>query len=381
MRILHTSDWHLGRVLHSHALLDDQRHMLSQVLDELKSGYDALVVAGDVFDRAIPSAAAMSLLDDFLNRVCKLDIPVVMIPGNHDSAERLGYGASLFERHGIHIRCGYAQFMPLTIKGDDGEALDIFTMPFVDHAFVKEALGDDGIVDKESAVKALLDGMRAYRRADVPSMLVTHEFIAGAEESESERVFIGGSHVVPASLFDSFAYVALGHLHKFQPVVGGCRLHYCGSPLAYSFSEANNRQGMSSVSITNGHVEIKQVPIAPLRKMAILEDSFDALLENPAYERHTDDYVSVRITDEGHHLNLQARLRERFPHLLETRLCAVERRLQEDSVMVGTSSDAPAAVFGAFLDYFKWTVSEERAEAECLFGKACEAARQMEVAQ
>lgn len=264
MKILHTSDWHLGRILHGHPLLEDQKHMLDQVLNELLNGYDALIVAGDIFDRAVPPAPAMTLLNGFLDRVQELNIPVVMIPGNHDNMERLNYGASLFERHNIHIRCGYDRFEPVTVKDDAGLELDIFTMPFVEHAYVAELLGDAEVKDKESAVTALLERMKPFGREGVSSILVAHEFIAGSEESESERVFIGGSHVVNASLFNDFTYVALGHLHKFQEA-GLSHIYYCGSPLAYSFGEVGNSQGLSSVTVTEQGIQVKQVSLVPHR--------------------------------------------------------------------------------------------------------------------
>lgn len=380
MRVLHTSDWHLGRVLHGKSLLDDQRHLLNQIFEELRNGYDALIVAGDIFDRAVPPAPAMTLLNEFLNTVSDMKVPVVMIPGNHDNMERLNYGSSLFEQHNIHIRCGYDQFKPVVIKGRDGSELDVFTMPFVEYQLVAELLDEVEVTDKKSAVKAILDEMKPFRRDEVPSILVAHEFIEGSEESESERIFIGGSHVVNASLFNDFSYVALGHLHKFQEA-GLSHIQYCGSPLAYSFGEVDNRQGMSSVTVTEQGIQIEQVSVSPLRPMAVLEDIFEALLEESKYDRYTGHYVSARITDEGHHLNLQARLRERYPFLLETRLMAIEKRVEAGEQLVGTRADDPSVVFGEFLKYFQWEEEEERQEAVSLFEQASNAAHQEEAAQ
>ena len=380
MKILHTSDWHLGRILHGQSLLEDQKYMLDQVCEELKRGYDVLFVAGDIFDRAVPPAKAMTFLNNFLDQVRKLKIPVVMIPGNHDNMERLNYGSSLFERHDIHIRCGYDQFEPVTVTDSTGNELDIFSMPFVEHAHVAELLDDSEVKDKESAVKALLERMRPFRREDVPSILVAHEFIAGSEESESERVFIGGSHVVNASLFNNFTYVALGHLHKFQEA-GLSHIQYCGSPLAYSFGEVNNHQGVSSVTLTEQGVKVEKVSIVPKRPMVVLEDTFDELIDDAQYDRYTGHYVSARITDEGHHINLQARLRERFPYLLETRLMAVEKRLEAGAEIAGSGTDDPSELFSTFLDSFKWDNDEDRKEAIALFEQASAAAYNEEVAQ
>jgi len=380
MKILHTSDWHLGRILHGCSLLEDQLYMLKQIAEEMKNGYDALIVAGDIFDRAVPPATAMTLLNDFFKQIITLKIPVIMIPGNHDSTERLNYGASLFEQHNIYICCMYDRFKPVVIKGNAGEELDIFTMPFVDHAYVNDLLPDAEVNNKETAVLALLEKMKPFQRETVPSVLVAHEFIAGSEESESERIFIGGSHVVRASLFSDYTYVALGHLHKFQKAEQS-HIHYCGSPLPYSFGEVNNKQGISSVSITKAGVSIKQIPITPKRKLVVLEDTFDQLINNTKYDRHTGDYVSARITDNEYNFNLQAQLRERFSHLLEMRLMAVEKRLEENAEMTGTASDNPSDVFGAFLDYFQWGNGEERKEAEALFETACEDTRKKEAVQ
>ncbi len=382
MKILHTSDWHLGRVLHGQSLIKDQTHMLEQVRAELGKGYDALVVAGDIFDRAVAPAVAMTLLNDFLDDVRGLQVPVVMIPGNHDSMERLSYGASFFEQHGIHIRCGYHRVEPVTVTGSDGLECDVFTMPFVEHALVGEQLEDESVVDKESAVKAVLDRMEPFKRPDVPSILVAHEFIAGAEESESERVFIGGSHVVSASLFNGFTFVALGHLHKHQEA-GLSHIYYCGSPLAYSFGEADNKHCLLSVSIDAGKsVTRERIKVHPHRPMSVLADTFDNLIHADKYALQTSHYVSARITDPGYHLNLQATLRERFPFLLEVRLLEVERRLKQTSEREVMRSDDPMAVFNAFIGQFDWEPgSEDWESAQKLYEEAAEAVRKAEVAQ
>ena len=380
MKILHTSDWHLGRILHGHSLVEDQQHVLEQILVELEKNYDVLIVAGDVFDRAVAPAPAMTLLNDFLNKVRALEISVVMIPGNHDSMERLNYGAALFEQHDIHIRCSYDQLKPVAVKNAAGDECDIFTMPFVEHHRVGEILNDETVLDKESAIKALLTKMKKYRRSAVPSILVAHEFIDHAEESESERVFVGGSHLVNASLFNDFSYVALGHLHKAQEA-GLKHIHYCGTPLAYSFGEVENSQGVLSVSISGSGVAVEPVLISPFRPMVVLEGAFETLVNDSEYDRFTGHYVSARITDEGHHLNLQARLRERFPHLLETRLMAVEKRIESGAEMTGSGSDNPMEVFDAFLKFFQWSEEEEREEAVRLFEQASEATRQKEAVQ
>ena len=380
MKILHTSDWHLGRVLHGRSLIEDQQHLLGQILEELKKGYDALIVAGDIFDRAVAPAPAMTLLNDFLNEVRVLKLTTVMIPGNHDSMERLNYGAALFEQHGVYIRCHYDQLEPVVVTDSQGAELDVFTMPFVEHNRVGEVLGDENVKDKESAVIAILDSMKPFRRKGIPSVLVAHEFIAGATTSESERIFIGGSHVVNASLFNDFSYVALGHLHKAQEA-GLKHVRYSGSPMAYSFGEVEYNQGITELSLDGKDVTTELIPITPLRAMQVLEDTFDHLLHENEYDRYTGHYVSARITDEGHHLNLQAQLRERFPYLLETRLMAVEKRMEDGAEMIGSGSDDPAEVFGAFLEFFQWLDKDEKKEAVNLFEKASEATRQKEAAQ
>ena len=363
MRILHTSDWHLGRIFHGESLIEDQQDMLLQVFTELQKDYDALLIAGDVFDRAVPPAEAVTLLNDFIEKVAALGVSMVMIPGNHDSMERLNYGAPLFEKHGIYLRCGYNQNKPVSISGRDGVECDIFALPFVDHTFVRDLFPGRQIQGKEQAVQELLKGMKAHQRAGVPSILVAHEFVSGAQESESERVFIGGSHVVQPELFEGFSFIALGHLHKAQEA-GAPHVQYCGAPLAYSFGEAGNKNGMLSLEVQkDGAVRAATVQILPKRRLSVLEDTFDSLMTDSKYDLATGHYVSARITDPGYHHNIQPRLRERFPHLLEVRLLEVERRMAKQGSGPQVRSDDPSEVLESFLTLFNWE-GDDRAAAK-----------------
>lgn len=354
IKLLHTSDWHLGRIFHGRSLIEDQKHMLDQILSELKSGYDALLIAGDLFDRAVPPPEAITLLDSFLRDVADLHISTVIIPGNHDSSVRLRYGAALFEKHGIHIRCDYQQSKPVVITGKNGSCCDLFTLPFVDHILVRDHFPDREMPGKEAAIQALLDAMRCHVRDGVPAILMAHEYVDGATASDSERVYVGGSHVVSPALFDGFTFVALGHLHRMQKVKSET-IHYCGSPLPYSFAEAENKNGLLSITIDESSaVTCGSIEIHPLRPVSVIEDTFDRLMNEPAYELKTRHYLSARITDEQYHHELRLRLRERFPYLLEVRLLHVEKRISSDTPLSIEHQDDPRHVFEAFLRMFDW---------------------------
>jgi DNA repair protein SbcD/Mre11 len=365
MRILHSSDWHLGRVLHGQSLLEDQEHALDQILDHLiRDGYDALIVAGDVYDRAVPPPDAVSLLGSFLQRLAEADIQAIIIAGNHDSATRLGFADGIMDRAGIHIRSDYTRLSePVTLVDGNGVEVDVFALPFVEVALLREALdlGQDDVRTTSEAVAGALDSMREVRREDVPTILVSHEFVgSGAITSDSERVFIGGAHVLDESLYQGFDYVALGHLHRPQSV-GAEMVRYSGSLLGYSFSEAEHKKGAVSLTFPAGQQEptVERVGFTPLRPLSVLKDSFDALRDDSRYDVYRDHYVSAQLTDEGSHLNLHATLRARFPLLLEVRQLGLEERRLADINAPASNSLAPTALFKEFIKLFGWDGEDE----------------------
>lgn len=324
MRFLHTSDWHLGRQLHGHSLLRDQRHVLDQIID-IAAGREvqAIVIAGDVYDRAIPPAEATALLDAFLTRVrTQLRIPVLLIAGNHDSAQRLGFGSHMLAESGVVIGHDLdALTRPVLLADEHGEVA-FHLMPYAEPSAVREHLDSD-LQGHEAALRAML-----ARCPEPPAggrrVLVGHCFVTGGDASDSERpLSVGGADQVPAGLFEDFDYVALGHLHRPQHC-GDQKgvVRYSGSILKYSFSEAGHSKSVSIVELDgDGGCVIDAVVLQPLHDLRILEGAFDALIEaGTALQRADDprrhDYLQVRLTDTHAILDVMGRLRQVYPNVL-----------------------------------------------------------------
>ncbi len=322
MRFIHTSDWHIGRQFHSQSLLDDQRHVLDQLVDYVAEyQVDALVIAGDIYDRAVPPAAAVELLDQVLHRVCdELGVPVVLIPGNHDSAERLRFGARQLKRAGLHIIGDLAQVTePVTIAG-----IHFFGIPYNDPELVRDRFGCSVRTHDEAHgfLIELIEAALTEAQRAAPRVLISHCFIDGAEASESERpLSIGGADRVSYTPFAGFDYVALGHLHSPQ-YRGAEHIRYSGSLLKYSFSEQHQKKGVTLVELaatpSSGAtgLSIRHLPLTPRRNMRILEGSLSSLLAQGATDPNADDYLLVRLTDRHAILDPMGKLRAVYPNVL-----------------------------------------------------------------
>ncbi|MBN1653622.1 MAG: exonuclease SbcCD subunit D [Deltaproteobacteria bacterium] len=372
IRILHTSDWHLGRAFHFYSLEQDQRHALSQILKELEQNYQAMVISGDIYDRAVPSVEAVQLFGDLLMQARALNLTCVIIPGNHDSAERLGFASAILARAGIHLRCDYTKLRePVTIKGTAGEQLDVFALPFVEPFLVRQQLGDDSITSVQLATQKAVERIREGRRQSIAAILLAHAFVGEkSQTSESERLLVGGTDRVPSGIFSGFDYVALGHLHRPQRVDSDW-IRYSGSLLPYSFSEDGQQKQMIRIEIGNGPKPlITAIPIAPLRGISVIEDSFEAVLTDEKYEAQRADFVSVRLTDSDYHVETFYRIKQRFPLLCELRQTALEARPSDRAdASRDIENQSPEEIIELFLDYFGWTDPSERKSAKELLIK------------
>ncbi len=371
MKILHTSDWHLGKTVHGQSLDVDQEHAVLAVERELSEGYKAILIAGDVFDRAVPPTSAVELLSGFLERVSSLGIEVIIIPGNHDSPERLDFISGIVRKQGLHLRCRYEQCLEPVLIGDGDEKVQVFTLPFVEEAVVKELFPEAGLTDHISAVNFLISKMKKASNRGVPSILVAHEYTGSdVVSSESEReLLVGDQGRVPSALFSGFDYVALGHLHGPQTASIEGNAVYSGSILQYSFSESSHEKGAMSLIVEDGKIEVHKVKIRPLRRMTVLNDTLDNLLTFSGYEGFKDDYVCLSITGSGHHYEVQSKLRERFPHLLEIKMPDLTGGPTDRSA-VRRALDSPRELFSLFLDRFGWDDPVKRARAMELFEEA-----------
>ncbi|MES2965143.1 MAG: exonuclease SbcCD subunit D [Bdellovibrionota bacterium] len=320
IRLLHTSDWHLGRFLFGKSLLEDQAAALDRIVEIVDTVRPhAILIAGDVFDRPLPPEMAVRLFDDFLSRVVmERGRPVFLIPGNHDSAERLGFASRLLRDRGFTIFSKPEDALkPVRVRGDDGEEAMIFGIPFVEPVQIGRLLGRDDIRSFDQATRALTTEMKKQMVSGVPSVLLCHAFVVGGEASDSERdLYVGGSSHVDVGAFEGFAYTALGHLHKPQRA-GHDRVRYSGSLYTYSKSEVEHAKSASEIRLTkDGSCEVVSHAIDPARRLRYLEDTLEILVTAGSKDERKDDYILAGLTDPGPVVDALARLRAVYPNLL-----------------------------------------------------------------
>lgn len=299
MKLIHLSDLHIGKRVYEYSMNEDQQHIISEILGIIADeAPDCVMIAGDVYDRPVPSADAVGIFDDMLFRLSETGIPVFIISGNHDSPERLAFGNRLIDKSGIHLSPVYdGNVTPFTLHDSFGD-VNIYMLPFIKPASVRRFFEDEEISSYTDAVKAAVSHMEIDTSAR--NILVTHQFVTGALRSESEDISVGGTDNVDASVFDCFDYVALGHLHRPQNV-GSERIRYCGSPLKYSFSEAGHEKSVTVAELSGkGSLTVRTVPLVPLHDMKELKGSYEELTLKSTYENtsYRDDYMHITLTDE-----------------------------------------------------------------------------------
>ncbi|HVC14919.1 MAG TPA: exonuclease SbcCD subunit D [Acidimicrobiales bacterium] len=330
MRLLHTSDWHIGRRFEREPLDDDQRAFLSWLSTQVEElGVDLVVVAGDVYDRSLPAEEAVALLDEGLERLRAAGATVAMIPGNHDSAKRLGFGARRQALGGVHVFADEVGAPEPWLFESGGEAVAVVAVPYLDPLVAPAPRpAPDGSVRPRTHEHVLRDVVGAGREAlerypGVPSVAVAHAFVAGTSPSDSEKLLaIGGTDLVDASVFGGFDYVALGHLHRPQRVAGDERLAYSGSPLAYSFSESHQKS-VRLVEVTGGQVAgVTTLPVPVGRPVATIEGTLESLLGDPAHDHVVEHWIAARLTDDTVQVQALERLRTRFRHAVSVRYAA-----------------------------------------------------------
>jgi exonuclease SbcD len=405
MRIFHLADLHLGKSIHERDLLEDQRHALDAVLCAVGAESPACVlIAGDVFDRSVPTAEAVTLFGSFAAAIKAIDpgIAIVVIPGNHDSAARLGFMATVLAQAGVHIASDPESCDSPVVVENGGDRTRFWLLPFLTPgAFHRESpvpdlsiAGQAGLFDEPEpilrsqadmfaeAMRRIGEAMSGERTRDqtreldsgtrAADVLVCHAFARGGLASESERVFLGTAELVDGTAFDAFDYVALGHLHRPQAV--GSRGRYPGSILAYSFSESDGERGFLSVELSPGSSLAEFRPISPLRRMVRFHGSYDRVLSDPALSVYEGDYVEAVLDDADAVLNPMEALRRRFPNILSLRQAAFERtEVRGVSGAAGRSEALSIAdEFAAFHREVR-EVDPEQADA-ALFAELCEEA-------
>ncbi len=319
MRILHTSDWHLGRQFYNQSLLEDQQYILDQIMTIAKDRtVDVVVIAGDVYDRSVPPSAAIDVLDHTLTVLCRdLGIPVIMISGNHDGGERLNFGARQMAASGLHV-VGKLWDRPkeIIITGRNGDHLAFYPIPYSDPATVRYKF-DVEISTHQQAMEHLIAMVTSALHNEYAGVAIAHCFLAGGESTESERpLSLGGLEFVDPYLFYPFAYTALGHLHGPQARLEN-KVVYSGSPLKYSFSEESQRKSVSVVDVVYGAVtSLERVPLKSLRNMRTVEGQLEEIVQQGKTDPDCEDYLQVRLTDSQAILDVMSKLRDVYPNVL-----------------------------------------------------------------
>ncbi len=344
MKFIHLSDLHIGKRVNEFSMCEDQKYILRQILQIIDDEEpDAVIIAGDVYDKSIPSTEAVELLDSFLYRLSKRRSEVFIISGNHDSPERLSFGSRLIDGSGIHIAPVYSgEIKPFSVKG-----VNIYLLPFIKPAHVRRFFEDEKIESYTDAMRVAIEKMGVDKAQC--NILVTHQFVTGSDTTDSEDLSVGGSDNVDASVFEPFDYVALGHLHRPQNC-GSEKIRYCGTPLKYSFSEANDRK-----SVTVGELDgekrltVRTVDLTPRRDMVKLRGTYNELISKSFYDgtSYGEDYVHITLTDEDDIPDAVTKLRTVYKNLmkLEYDNTRTRARGQSEAVAADVETKTPLELF------------------------------------
>jgi exonuclease SbcD len=359
MRFIHTSDWHLGRLFHNVSLLEDQRYVLSQLIALIaEHQVDAVVIAGDIYDRSVPPAAAVQLLDEVLHKICnELNTPVIMIPGNHDGAERLGFASRHLSQAGLHIISDLKQMTtPVTIG-----SVCFYGIPYNDPETVRHSFDTD-VAGYDEAHAFLVDQIHQVKSADQRNVLISHCYLAGGEASESERpLSIGGAEQVSVESVQGFDYVALGHLHSPQSR-GSDRIRYSGSLLKYSFSEVTQKKGVTLVELADGGAMTAQhLDLKPLREMRVIEGEINEVIEVGKVASYREDYLLVRLTDRHAILDAMGKLRVVFPNILHLEKPGL---INWEGAVINGPEKLKQGELEMFSDFFEQVQGEPLTEAQ-----------------
>ncbi len=348
MKFIHTSDWHLGRQFHNVSLLEDQQAVLEQLIQYIENNpVDAVIVAGDVYDRSVPPTIAIELLNRVVKRICgELNTPMILISGNHDGAERLGFGSEQMKRSGLHIISNFEDMLtPVVIESKAAGHLAFYGMPYNDPEQVRYVYKEP-VSTHDEAHKLIAEKITEQFQSEHRNILISHCFVDGAIESESERpLSIGGSDRVSHEHFLNFDYVALGHLHQPQKK-GEEYIRYSGSLMKYSFGEQNQKKGFTLVEIgKDGFIGAEHIELTAPHEMRIVEGELEQILEWGKTDPKNEDYLLVRLMDKHAILNPMEKLRTVYPNVLQ---------LEKPGMLIGVEQEmAQAKLARSEIDMFK----------------------------
>ncbi len=365
MKLIHLSDLHIGKRINEYSMIEDQEYILKEILGIIdEEAPDCVIIAGDVYDKSVPSAEAVALFDDFLVSLSKRELDVFVISGNHDSPERIAFGGRLMKKSGIYMSPVYdGKIEPICLTDRYGE-VNIWMLPFVKPVHIRAFIDDENIRTYTDAISAVIDSLTID--TEKRNVMITHQFVTGADRTESEEISVGGTDNVDASVFEKFDYTALGHIHRGQNCTSE-RIRYCGTPLKYSFSEAKDEKSVTVVELLEkGTVNIKTVPLSPMRDMVEIKGSYSELMLRDYYGGTTfqEDYIHVTLTDEEDVPDAVGKLRTVYKNLMK--LDYDNARTRRVNTVEGTNSVENKSAFELFGEFYELqnnkTMNEEQSE-------------------
>lgn len=362
MKIMHLSDLHIGKKVNEYSMLQDQIYILKEILRIIDNEkVETVIIAGDVYDRSLPPNEALELFDEFLYQLSGRNVNVFVISGNHDSPERISYGGRMMTENKIFLSPVYdGNVKPITLNDDYGE-VNFYLLPFVRPADIRRYFPDENIENYTDAVKVAIDNMNVD--FSERNILVTHQFVTGAELSESEDIIVGGTDNVSGEVFDGFDYVALGHIHREQ-TVGKDNIRYCGTPLKYSFSEAKNIKSVTILDFNDkGNIEYSKIPLTPFRDMREIRGTYYELTLKSSYEStNTEDYLHITLTDEEDIPDAIGKLRSIYPNIMK--LDYDNLRTRGSGIVDAIENIESKSPFELFADLFKQQNNQDMSEEQ-----------------
>ncbi len=366
MKLIHLSDLHLGKRVNEFSMLEDQEYILTKIINIIdEQNPQGVIIAGDVYDKSVPSAEAVELFDDFLFRLSKRNLKVFVISGNHDSAERIAFGGRLMDKSGIYMSPVYnGKVEPIALEDEYG-SLNVYMLPFIKPSNVRRFYPENEIVSYTDAIKLTVDEMHIDEIQR--NILITHQFVTGALRTESEEVSVGGTDNVDASAFDGFDYVALGHIHRSQK----CRsefVRYSGTPLKYSFSEAKDVKSVTVVEMKEkGNIELSFFPLTPKRDMVEIKGKYDEVMLKSFYEGTTydEDYMHITLTDEEDIPDVLTKLRVVYKNIMK--LDYDNLRTRHSAEITGASDVKSKSPLEHFREFYEQQNGQPLSEEQSAF--------------
>ncbi len=362
MRIIHLSDLHLGKRVNGFSMISDQRYILEQILDIIKSEEaDAVFIAGDIYDKAVPSLEAVQLFDDFVVKLSKLCLKVFIVSGNHDSPERMAFASRIISESGIYISSVYDGHVEKVTVNDEYGPLNVYLLPFIKPVHVRAYYSEENTDTYTDAVST------ALKHTDIDenqrNVIIAHQFVTGASRSDSEEKTVGGLDDVNACVFDIFDYAALGHIHGPQNIKSD-NIRYSGTPLKYSFSEEKHKKSVTVVDMREkGNVSVRTAPLKPLRDMKTIKGRYMDIMSKKFYENiSTDDYMRIILTDEEDIPDAAARLRIVYKNLM---LMEYDNtRTNNNKYITGSVAENKASPMELFSELYKRQNNKEMTDAQ-----------------